>query len=462
MHLVPKDPSRDTVTTINSDGSRYFIHAADVRGVFTTLRRLSAWGLIAIYILLPLIKIGGHPAVFLDVANRQFHLFGLSLVAQDMWFAFFIITGLGFFLFYLTSLFGRIWCGWTCPQTVFLDHVFRRVERWIEGDAVERRKLDEAEWTAGKVFKRVFKHVVYLILSLAVAHIFLSYFISLRSLYAAMHQAPWENATLFIIVFLVGAALYFDFVWFREQFCIIMCPYGRIQSALIDDDSIVIGYDEKRGEPRGKVSSTNEPRGDCIDCHRCVQVCPTGIDIRQGLQMECIGCSNCVDACDEVMTKIKKPKGLVRYDSLNGLSGKRTHLIRPRTIWYSILLIVGFCAMVAAFSTFRTVGVGITRLQGAPYYLADGQVRNQYMVRLINKSDKARRFTLHVNSPQSALSTAGLPESVEVPAEGETQQLLVLLMPEKNFPGAFRFTIEATAENSTASRQAEFLGPDPQ
>lgn len=459
MKPLPKEPSRDTVTTINSDGSRYFIHTADVRGLFTTLRRLSGWALIAFYVALPWIQIGGHPALFLDVANRQFHIFGLSLVAQDMWLAFFIITGLGFSLFYLTSLFGRVWCGWACPQTVFLDHVFRRVERWIEGDAHARRQLDDAEWTPGKVFKRVFKHAVYLVLSLAVAHLFLAYFVSLPELYHAMQQAPWENATLFLLVFVVGAALYFDFAWFREQFCIILCPYGRIQSALIDDDSIVIGYDEKRGEPRGK----GKDAGDCVDCYRCVQACPTGIDIRQGLQMECIGCSNCVDACNEVMTRLKRPTGLVRYDSLNGLAGKAKRFIRPRTILYTLLMLVGAVVMLVSFSSFRTLGVGIIRMQGAPYYLGEGQVRNQYMVRLINKADHPREFRLRIDSPQKGMVAVGLPESVTVPAEGEVQQLLVLVMPEKGFPGGFRFTIEASAEagKTSVAKQADFLGPDP-
>lgn len=460
MSVAPKDPSRDTVTTINSDGSRYFIHTADVRGFFTLQRRISAWSLIAIYLALPWIPINGHPALFLDTVHQRFHIFGLTFVSQDMWFAFFIISGLGFFLFYLTSIFGRIWCGWTCPQTVFIEHIFRRIERWIEGDAIARRKLDAAPWTAGKIFKRVLKHGIYLILCLVLAHLFLAYFISLPALYEAMKQAPWQNSGLFLVVFVMGAALYFDFAWFREQFCIILCPYGRFQSVLIDEHSIVIGYDEKRGEPRGK----GQGAGDCIDCHRCVQVCPTGIDIRQGLQMECIGCSNCVDACDEVMTKLNRSKGLVRYDSANGLAGKPTRFIRPRTVLYTVLLLIGATVMTLAFSTFRTVGVGITRMIGAPYYLDAGLVRNQYMVRVINKAAQPRILKLHITSPQTALSTAGFPESIEVPAETEQQQLLVLTMPERNFPGAFTFQVEVSTQDgrSTAVRNAEFLGPDPQ
>ena len=455
-----KQPSRDTLTTVNRDGSRYFLHPADTRGLFTMLRRLSGWGLIALYVALPWIPVNGHPALFLDVARRQFHIFGLTLVPQDMWLAFFIVTGLGFFLFYVTSLFGRVWCGWTCPQTVFLEHVFRRVERLIDGDALAQRKLEQAPWTPGKVIRRAVKHGLFVLLALLVAHIALSYFVSLSGLYAAMQQAPWQNAGLFVLVFTLAGALYFNFAWFREQFCIILCPYGRFQSVLIDDHSLVIGYDEKRGEPRGKEDGS----GDCVDCLRCVQVCPTGIDIRQGLQMECIGCSNCVDACHEVMQRLGRPGRLIRYDSLNGLNGRPTRWFRPRTIIYTVLLLAGATAMTLSFSTFRTLGIGITRLQGAPYYLGEGQVRNQYLLRLINKSAQTRRFHLHLSSPQSALQAPGFPDTVEVAAESEVMQPLVLLMPEAGFPGAFDFKVEVQADEGGAgvARQAEFLGPDPQ
>jgi cytochrome c oxidase accessory protein FixG len=461
MNPSQKAPSRDTVTTINNDGSRYFIHTADVHGFFTTARRIFGWALIVFFIALPWIPVNGHPALFLDTATLQFHIFGLTFFAQDMWLAFFLITGLGFSLFYITSLFGRIWCGWACPQTVFLETIFRRIERLVDGDAIAQRKLDESEWDATKIFKRLLKHSLYFIFALAVAHIFLAYFISLPALYDAMTHSPTQNFSLFMLVFVMGAALYFDFAWFREQFCIILCPYGRFQSALIDDNSVVIGYDEKRGEPRGK----DQGAGDCIDCRRCVHVCPTGIDIRQGLQMECIGCSNCVDACDEVMTKLNRPKGLVRYDSLNGLNGAPTKIVRPRTIIYTILMIIGALAMLASFSTFRTVGIGLTRIPGSPFFLSEGQVRNQYMVRVLNKASEPRRISLKVSSPEHpALTTSGFPESIEVPAEGEVQQLLVLLMPQKNFPGTLHFTVTvSTADGkSSAERTAEFLGPDPE
>ncbi|MES2307644.1 MAG: cytochrome c oxidase accessory protein CcoG, partial [Verrucomicrobiota bacterium] len=314
MGNLLKKPSRESVTTINDDGSRRFVYPADVSGIFTLLRRIVGYSLIALYAALPWIPINGNPAVFLDLKENQFHLFGLTFVGQDIWLGFFVVSGVVFSLYYVTALLGRVWCGWACPQTVFLDHVVRRIERFVEGTAVERRTLASEPWNPRKIRLYAIKHILYFILAFVIAHVFLSYFISLPKLYRMMLVNPWENGTYFLQAMFVTGVLYFNFAWFREQFCIVLCPYGRFQSALIDDHSVIIGYDEKRGEPRGKVGT--EGAGDCIDCLRCVQVCPTGIDIRQGLQIECIGCSNCVDACNEVMKKIDRPPGLIRYDSL--------------------------------------------------------------------------------------------------------------------------------------------------
>ena len=325
-------PNREAVTTINRDGSHKILHPADVSGKFTHWRRLLALTLIGVYVSLPWIPINGNPAVFLDVLNRRFHLFGLTFAAQDLWLAFFFISGVGFSLFFVTALFGRLWCGWACPQTVFLEHVYRRIERWIEGDATHRRRLDQQAWDFHKLSKRGLKQVIFAFISLIIAHLFLAYFISIPQLYVWMTSNPKEHWGTFVFVFVASGLIYFNFAWFREQLCLVICPYGRLQSALIDDDSIIIGYDEARGEPRGKATITGI--GDCIDCTRCVQVCPTGIDIRQGLQIECIGCSNCIDACDAIMTKLNRPQGLIRYDSQNGLAGKKKRILRPRIILY--------------------------------------------------------------------------------------------------------------------------------
>lgn len=222
----------------------------------------------------------------------------------------------------------RIWCGWACPYTVFLDHVYRRIERWIEGDATARRALAIAPWSGGKIARRTLKHFLFVLIAALIAHVFISYFVSLQRLYGFMQEDPLEHATAFGVVLFLTLVLWFCFGYFSEQFCIIMCPYGRLRSALTDDDTVNIGYDEKRGEPRGTKGKAEDA---CIDCRRCVQVCPTGIDIRDGLQPECIGSTACVDACDDIMTKVERPKGLIRYDSFNGFPGKKT-LVSPARI----------------------------------------------------------------------------------------------------------------------------------
>jgi cytochrome c oxidase accessory protein FixG len=358
-------PSLDSVASLNADGSRNFLRPADTTGRFTTWRRITAAFLILIYILMPWIPINGHPAVFLDLAARRFHLFGLTFAAQDFWLTFFLITGLGFALFFVTSILGRVWCGWTCPHTVFLEHVYRRIERLLEGPAKEQQRLDTLPWgDPEKILKRGSKHIIFVLISVLIAHIFLAYFISIPGLYSWISGSPSEHWGGFLFVFITAGILYFNFAWFREQLCLAICPYGRLQSTLIDDDSIIIGYDEARGEPRGKPRQSGV--GDCIDCKRCIQVCPTGIDIRQGLQLECVGCSNCIDACDAVMTQIGRAPGLIRYDSLNGFKGKGRRILRPRVVIYAFFMLLGASVMTYAFSSVKSTYMLVTRMSGPP------------------------------------------------------------------------------------------------
>lgn len=452
------EPSLDTVTTIRADGSRRFIHPAHVGGRFTRWRSIAGLLLMALYAGLPWITVNGNPAVFFDLAARRFHLFGLTFVAQDLWLAFFLVTGLGFGLFYVTALAGRVWCGWACPQTVFLD-IIRRFERWIEGDAPARRRLDAAPWTAAKLRQRALKQAVFGVFALLLAHGFMAYFVSLPRLYAMMGRSPLENLGIFAAVFLLAAALWFDFAWFREQFCIVLCPYGRLQSALIDSDSVVIGYDTNRGEPRGKKGTPGA--GDCIDCGRCVRVCPTGIDIRQGLQLECIACANCIDACDEVMARLGRQPGLIRYDSLNGLGGMRRRILRPRILLYTGLLAVGLLVTLGALSTFRGATVTLTRMVGAPYFVDGGAVRNQYLLRLLSKRNEPTELRVSLVDPPPGVALGGGDGRVAMEPFGEELRAVVVTAPKQGFAGPFKIKVRVESADGRfrAERTASFLGP---
>jgi cytochrome c oxidase accessory protein FixG len=383
----------DRTSSLRADGTRVHVHPADVHGRFGRLRAAVFTGLIAIWAALPWIEIGGHPAVFLDFARREFYLFGSTFNAQDFWLSFFLLSGVGFALIVVTALWGRLFCGYACPQTVFLEGVFRPIERLIEGPRLVRLRRNAAAWDTGKLVRKALKHVVYFALAFLIAHIVVSYFVSLPRLYAMVLGNPSEHPAAFAWAAGLTAVLYFDFSWFREQMCLIVCPYGRLQSVLTDRDTMVIGYDVGRGEPRGKAS---DPRaGACVDCKRCVVVCPTGIDIRNGLQMDCVGCARCIDACDEVMLKLKRPAGLIRYDSLAGLAGEGKRVLRPRIWLYAALGAVGLIASAAALSRSHGYEANLLRLQGAPPFVLDGTtVRNGFEVHVVNKRAQSATFRI--------------------------------------------------------------------
>jgi polyferredoxin len=491
-------PSRESVTTIRSDGSRPFLFPSDPHGRYDRARRWSAFGLMALYFSLPWIKVNGYPAVFLDIAERRFHLFGVTLAAQDLWLLFFVITGLGFSLFFITALLGRVWCGWACPQTVFLDHVYRRIERWIDGDAIRRRALHNAPLSAGKVVRRVIKHSLYVLVSAVITHLFLAYYVSLPEVWSMVRAAPTEHWGAFAFMFVATGLIYFNYAWFREQMCIVICPYGRIQSALIDDHSLVVGYDAKRGEPRGHkrgcngcashvsdVTVTSSPvtealargkespfgnatdtgsaaLGDCVACNRCVQVCPTGIDIRHGLQMECIGCTACIDACDDVMTRLGRPRGLIRYDSQAAFSGARTRWVRPRTIFYFVLLLIGAGVATKALLSVKPANASVTRMTGAPYVVDGGSVRNQFLVRIVNKRNLPARFNVRLDDAPAHVRQVGFEAAVDVAPLAELVQPLVLVQTRAEYNGPFEIEvhIEDVAQSFSIERKVEFVGPD--
>jgi cytochrome c oxidase accessory protein FixG len=390
---TPDDaPSLDRLSVIDEVGKRRHVQPADVTGRF---RRAKPWvygALILLYLALPWIEIGGQQAVLLDIADRRFFLFGATFNAQDFHLAFFILTGIGFSLIVVSALWGRVWCGWACPQTVFLDGVFRRFERWIEGSHHQRIRLNDGPWTFDKLWRKTVKHAVYLATSFLIAHVFLAYVVGAEAIVALIGTSPAEHPSTFGWALVMTLVLYGNFWWFREQLCIIICPYGRLQSALQDDDTLIIGYDERRGEPRGKAKDASA--GDCVDCKRCIQVCPTGIDIRNGLQLECIGCSYCIDACDEIMTKLDRPIGLIRYDSERGLRGEPRRFWRPRVVYYVVAGLVGLAVAAVMMSGRTTFEANVLRPQGAPFVVGATSVENDVTVQVINKEPVTSTYTL--------------------------------------------------------------------
>ncbi|MEM7383666.1 MAG: 4Fe-4S dicluster domain-containing protein, partial [Verrucomicrobiota bacterium] len=338
--------------------------------------------------------------------------------------------------------------------------VFRRIERLFDGDASARRRLAEAPRTPALVARQLAKHLFYLISAAMVAHLFMAYFISLPKLYRYMGESPLAHVKVFAVVVGLTTVLYLTFSRFREQFCIILCPYGRIQSALTDEDTMVIGYDPKRGEPRGR--STDAGAGDCVNCRRCVQVCPTGIDIRSGLQLECIGCAACIDACDEIMDKLERPRGLVRYDSQNGLAGKTTRMVRPRTVFYSGLMLLGAMALTFSLTRIHDVEASLTRLRGMPYFVTEDSVRNQFQVRLFTKRNVPTTFALRLEGQPPGFRPSGFEVPIIVPAQGQVIHPFIISADRSTYEGKVEFdlVIASTPGDTELRRRIRFVGPD--
>jgi cytochrome c oxidase accessory protein FixG len=381
--------------SLGRDGRHKRPYPADVSGRFVRARWAVYLVLIAIWAALPWIPVGGHPAVFLDVDKRQFFLFGATFNAQDMWLLFFALSGVGFGLVYATMLLGRVWCGWACPQTVFLEALFRPIERLINGPRNIAQRRARAPLGIDRIWRILATHGAYVMAALLVAHIFLAYFVSMPRVFEMVRANPAAHPEAFGWMLAVTGVMYGNFAFFREQLCVVVCPYGRLQSVLIDDDSLVVGYDEKRGEPRGKAVATDEPRGDCVDCNRCVVVCPTAIDIRDGLQLDCIACTACIDACDDVMDKLERPRGLIRYDSLRGLRGtpgEKRRILRPRLYAYTALLVLGAVVATFAFRKREPFEANIVRLAGTPYTRENGTIRNAFELHVVNKGGSAATF----------------------------------------------------------------------
>lgn len=458
-HAVP--PS--ILGTMKGDGSRIKMHPADVKGKWLTRRRIVFALLVAFYVVTPLVTIGGKPAIQLDVANRRFYLFGSTFNSQDFWMVLLFTLTFVFGLLAVTAWKGRVWCGWACPQTVFLEGVYRPIERFFEGGREQRLKLDAAPWTAKKVGLRLAKYATFLVVSLNIAHAAAAIFVGPREFLAMITEGPSLHPEAFFLVMGFTAILMFNFTWFREQFCVVLCPYGRLQSVLHDKDSVTVSYFEKRGEPRGKLAKAPAlaPKGDCIDCNRCVAVCPTGIDIRNGLQMECLACLQCVDACDEVMTKVKRPPELIGFASHNQLVGNPTRTLRPRLLVYTALALLSVGTLGFSLATRTPFEANVIRTRGSAPFVMDGEVvRNPFEIHLFNKNPEASRFTLALRAPVPAEVVIGTPE-LELASLSDTRVRVMVSIPRQYVTGPIELTLTVTDTVSGTVREqpVRFLSP---
>ncbi len=406
-------PPPNILGSMKQDGSRLDIHPADVRGTWTRRRRVAFALLIGFYVLAPFVPVGGHPMIQLDVEHRRFYLFGSTFNSQDFWMVVLLLLGFTFGLLLVTAWKGRVWCGWGCPQTVFLEGVYRPIERFFDGPREARLRLAAAPMSLGKLARRLGKYAAFLVVSAGIAHTATAIFVSPRELWLMIEEGPLKHLEAFSLTLGFTAILMFNFTWFREQFCVVLCPYGRLQSVLHDRDSVTVAYREARGEPRGHlVKGESAPkRGDCIDCNRCVVVCPTGIDIRKGLQMECLACTQCVDACDEVMDKVKRPRGLIGFASQNELAGQPRRTLRPRLFVYAALMTLALGTLGVSLAVRTPFEANIFRARGGMPFIVDGDVvRNPFEVHVFNKNTAAARFTIEVRAPVEAQIVVGTPE----------------------------------------------------
>lgn len=415
------------LATLNEDGSRRWIRPKPSAGRWLIRRRVVAYTLMAFYLAFPHLRWNGKPWMLLDLPRREFTFFGGTFLPTDTLLLMLLFVSALVFIFLLTALFGRVWCGWACPQTVWMEFLFRPIERLVEGGVNASRTLDRAARHFAP--RRLIKYAVYALLAVVLGNTFLAYFVGTEALARWVTQSPLEHPTPFLVMAAVSLGVFLDFTWFREQTCLVACPYGRWQSALLDRQSLIVAYDHTRGEPRGHGLAARPGLGDCVACNACVNTCPTGIDIRDGLQMECIHCTQCADACDAIMEKVGKPAGLIRYSSQDALVGKPPTFLRLRTVLYPLAFVAFFGAFLVALATRSAADVTLLGPIGAPFTReADGKVVNQVRIKIVNRTGVAHRYQVaYLDEPGATLIA---PENPLPVAAGETQTTSVFVVQE--------------------------------
>lgn len=427
------DGFRDTIATVDEAGKRIWIYPKRPSGRYHQWRILVTVVLLSLFFAGPFLTIGGQPLLLLNIFERKFVLMGQVFWPQDFFLLAVILLTFFVFIILFTVVFGRIWCGWMCPQTLFMEMVFRKIEYWIEGDAPAQRRLREAPWTLNKALRKFAKHSLFILISLVISHTAMAYIIGVGDTLAIVRESPWDHVAGFGGLIGFTIVFYAVFAKFREQACIAVCPYGRLQGVLLVKDSIVVAYDWLRGEPRGRLKKTAAPlvkQGDCIDCKLCVHVCPTGIDIRNGTQLECINCTACIDACDEVMVKIGKPKGLIRYASYTAIQNGVQRIFTPRVAAYTGILATMVLLLCFGIVSRSEVETRLFKVPGTLYQRSDdGAITNLYNIEFVNKTFEPMTLDVRVESPVSAELRKADGGAFTVQAEGFVKGVCFIRIP---------------------------------
>lgn len=478
-HRIDQDSFRDHLSTVNKEGKRNWIYPKEPSGRFYKARNIVAILLLLLFFSGPFITVNGQPLLLLDILERKFVIFGMAFWPQDLHLLLFGMLALIVFIVLFTAVFGRLWCGWACPQTIFMEMVFRRVEYWIEGDRSSQIRLNRSPWNWNKIWRKGLKHSVFFGMAFLISNLFLAYIIGKDQLFTIITDPPSQHLAGLTAITIFSGVFYGVFAFLREQVCHFICPYGRMQSVLLDNNSINVMYDYKRGEPRGKVSERDDVGrkatlndlgvspvsdfGDCIDCHQCVRVCPMGIDIRNGTQLECVHCTACIDACDDVMDKIDKPRGLIRYSSENAIRKEDERILTPRVAGYSGILAVLIITFFTLLSMRPDTETSILRQPGTLFQtLPDNKYSNIYEIRVINKTFDNINYEISLQSPEGELNPLGKFDTV--PPQGSTKGRFLIILPGEELKGPqteLTFNVYADGE-LVETVTSGFIGPEMQ
>ncbi|MEI7811937.1 MAG: cytochrome c oxidase accessory protein CcoG [Ignavibacteria bacterium] len=431
-----KEQFRDTLGIVSKEGKRKWIFPKKPKGRFHSARAVVSAILLLFFFGTPFIRQNGQPFFLFNILERKFILFGSVFGPHDFFILLIATLSIVVFIVLFTVVYGRVFCGWICPQTVFMEMVFRKIEYIIEGDALKQRALKVAPWTAEKFIKKFSKHLIFFAISFIIANTFLAWVIGTDKLFAVITESPSMHLTELFATTLFSLIFYIVFSWFREQACILVCPYGRLQSVLLDQTSIVIAYDYLRGEPRGRIRKHENQSwmGDCIDCGQCVEVCPTGIDIRNGTQLECINCTACIDVCNFIMKKVKLPQGLIRFASSNGIEERTGFKLTPRVVGYSIVLVILITLLTVMTLNRTQVDISILRTPGLlSQEQPEERISNLYDVRIHNKTFNPMPLQLKLKVPDGEIKFAGSP--LTNPAQTISESKFLIILRRKNIRG---------------------------